>query len=129
MTKTYQRQDNPTRTNEKAGYMSQLDEWANEIVIIPLARAFEEYSVAADNGVPQNKAASHVDRVVAVVKKAFREKMLESYRNGQAAELRGERGIRMQPRNGLRFIWNLWGIGWLGFIVAAVLHRIVLGCR
>jgi hypothetical protein len=29
----------------------------------------------------------------------------------------------------LRFLWNLWGVVWLGFTVAAVLYGVIPGCR
>jgi hypothetical protein len=83
MTKIYLREEDAQQANQKAGYMSQLDEWTNDNVVFPLSQAFEAYGVDADNDVPQEEAAAKVDRVVAIVQKAIREKVLESYHNGQ----------------------------------------------
>lgn len=71
--------------------MSQLNEWTEEYIVHPLSQAFEEYSADADRGLTQDEAAVKVNEVVEVVQKAIREKMLESYRNGQAAGPRRER--------------------------------------
>jgi hypothetical protein len=59
--------------SEPKTFMQQLDDWSNAIVIVPLTRACnsgdeQQYHEAALN-----------------VEKAIREKVLESYRNGQAA--------------------------------------------
>ncbi len=50
---------------QKTGYMTELDSWTNQVVIAPLL----------DRG-PQ---------AISDVQKAIREKVLESYRNGQKA--------------------------------------------
>lgn len=63
--------------------MQQLDAWLDEAVIDPLSQAFEEYGSAMDAGVPQEEAAAKIDPVVDQVKKAIKEKILESYHNGQ----------------------------------------------
>ena len=80
----------------KKSYMQLLDEWLDEAVIYKLARAFEEYAAADGAGVPQEEARAKVDPVVAQVKKALREKILESYRNGQAAGGQGKFEQRKQ---------------------------------
>jgi hypothetical protein len=54
-------------------YMQQLDEWTDECVIAPLTHAL------------LNGPDEAVDRTKAIVRKAIREKALESYHNGQAA--------------------------------------------
>ena len=54
--------------------MQQLDEWTNATVIVPLTRACE----SGDESQYHEAAAN--------VEKAIREKVLESYRNGQQAK-------------------------------------------
>ena len=60
-------------SQEKLSYMAQLDQWSDENVIFPL-------SLATTNGNEQSVAAAKD-----AAKKAIRAKVLESYRNGQAA--------------------------------------------
>ena len=57
----------------KTSYMVELDKWSDKNVIFPL-------SLAVSNG----NAESHTAAKDAV-RKAIRSKVLESYRNGQAA--------------------------------------------
>lgn len=64
-------------------YMQQLDEWINAHVILPLHEAYQEGE--------RLRSDEPFDRTADVVKKAIREKVLESYHNGQAAGLRKER--------------------------------------
>jgi hypothetical protein len=71
--------------------MQQLNEWLDENVIYKLSAAFEEYAEDADRGLSQEEAKAKVEPVVEAVKRALREKMLESYRNGQAAGPQRER--------------------------------------
>jgi len=52
------------------GYMAQLDQWSDENVIFPL-------SLAVSNGNDESRLAA-----ADAVKKAIREKVLQSYRNG-----------------------------------------------
>lgn len=78
-----------TRTKQgenKKSYMQQLEEWVQEEVIYKLARGFEEYGAACEASVPQEEALAKLDPLVAKVKKAIREKILESYHNGKAAQ-------------------------------------------
>lgn len=60
-----------------------------------LAGAFEEYAEAGGAGVQQEEAAAKVNPVVAEVKKAIKEKILESYHNGK-----GAKGSRQWERGG-----------------------------
>jgi hypothetical protein len=62
-------------SEQKLSYMAQLDRWTDEAVVAPLL----------DNGIDA------IDRV----RKAIREKVLESYRNGQAA---GTKPSRKEPK-------------------------------
>ncbi len=67
-------------SEQKTNYMATLDEWTDLNIIIPLFEAAQKYK----NG----DAASDTEmrRIDATVKKLVREKVLESYRNGQAAK-------------------------------------------
>ena len=56
--------------SEQKTFMQQLDEWTDATVIMPLIDPESE---------------ENFDPVAEKVKKAIREKVLESYRNGQAA--------------------------------------------
>jgi hypothetical protein len=63
-----------TSTEDKPkSFMQELDEWTNATIVSPLYAAFAKDSESA-----------YVD-AVATVKKAIREKVLESYHNGQKA--------------------------------------------
>jgi hypothetical protein len=55
------------------GYMAQLDQWSDENVVFPL-------SLAVSNGNDESRLAA-----TDAVKKAIRDKVLQSYRNGQTA--------------------------------------------
>ena len=85
--------------SQKPSYMQELNEWLDEEVIFKLSAAFEEYAAAGEAGVPQEEAAAKVNPVVDEVKKAIREKVLESYRNGQKAK----GGSRQWGRGGRRY--------------------------
>ncbi len=82
----------------KKNYMQQLDEWLQKEVVYKLIGGFEEYSAAGAAGVPQDEAAEKLDPIVAEVKKAIREKILESYHNGQAAKPNQKREGRYGAR-------------------------------
>jgi len=60
-------------SEQKTNYMSQLDGWTERNVIEPL-----QYAVASEG-----KADTEA---IALIKKVIREKVLESYRNGQTAK-------------------------------------------
>ena len=60
-------------SEQKTSYMVELDKWTDENVIFPV-------SLASTNGNDESLAAAKE-----VAKKAIRTKVLESYRNGQAA--------------------------------------------
>lgn len=57
----------------KSGYMAELDAWSNKSIIEPLADAYLQG--------PQEV----ITRAEELARKAIREKVLESYRNGQGA--------------------------------------------
>lgn len=84
--------------NKPAGYMAQLDAWTQETVITPLYEAWETVETAPDEPFI-GQAQEDLLNVVAAVKKAVREKVLESYRNGQAV---GPRPSSQPVRQGQR---------------------------
>jgi hypothetical protein len=59
--------------SEPKTFMQQLDEWTNDTIIVPFGNA------CFDGG------EEEYHRVTADIQKAVREKVLESYRNGQQA--------------------------------------------
>jgi hypothetical protein len=67
--------------SEEKSFMQQLDEWTDANIVMPLADPNPE---------------EDFDVVVEQVKKAIREKVLESYRNGQAAG--GKQPVRKEWR-------------------------------
>ncbi len=75
-------------SEKKRGYMAELDSWADENVITPiwdLARSRKE-----------DRPAEEGDQVLNDVRQAIRDKVLESYRNGQKAGPRT--GFARKPR-------------------------------
>lgn len=71
-------------SEQKTSFMMELDEWTQENVIFPV-------SLASSNGSEESLATAKE-----VAKKAIRAKVLESYRNGQAA------GPQRRPAYGKR---------------------------
>jgi len=70
-----------TKTKEQSGYMAELDAWIEVFVIRPLHEAWKHQDVAFAD--PHSEET--VQAAVATVRKSIREKVLESYRNGQDA--------------------------------------------
>ncbi len=62
---------------KEKSYMAQLDEWIENNVVEPLGHG-KEYSLQYDDPVAWSSAVNDV-------KKAIREKVYESYKNGRAA--------------------------------------------
>ena len=60
---------------EQKSYMQQLDDWSNEFVVGPTWDASKD----------KQRDPEGTERVLSEVRKAIREKVLQSYRNGQAA--------------------------------------------
>ncbi len=73
--------------SEQKSFMQQLDEWTDATVINPLVYAFAEDDEEA------------WQRQGQLIKKAIREKVLESYHNGQAAGPRPATPARKDWRN------------------------------
>jgi len=69
-----------------SGYMAQLDAWTQRAVIDPLHKAIVEGD------------GDQCDAVCQAVKKAVREKVLESYRNGQQAGPTKPKGSAGKPK-------------------------------
>ena len=68
---------------QKLRYMQQLDEWAQETIIDPLYKAWEAVERAPDEVWAECQA--ELVEVAQTVRKAVRERVLQSYRNGQKA--------------------------------------------
>ena len=82
------------RTEEnknKKSFMQELDEWTDAHVVRQLGPAFEDCALAEERDVPKDEAYAEVEAVVAEVKKAIREKVLDSYKNGLKAQPKRER--------------------------------------
>jgi predicted metallo-beta-lactamase superfamily hydrolase len=71
-------------SEQKQGFMQQLDSWTETEVIKPAIAAWREYQDLLDQ-LPEEEAKAGFRTATAEVKKAVREKVLESYRNGQQA--------------------------------------------
>lgn len=69
--------------NKAPSYMQELDSWIQKRVIDPLSKAVFDYHTASP--LPSGDE-DELETTVADVKRAIREKVLESYHNGQAAE-------------------------------------------
>ena len=67
-------------SEQKTSFMASLDEWTEKTIILPLFEAIETHLKSQDS---QSDAA--LWQLDAAIKGAVREKLLESYRNGQAA--------------------------------------------
>jgi hypothetical protein len=82
---------------QKQGYMAELDQWSEATILNPLHDAWRDLESAPDEFVEDLQ--KELDQVVAAVKRAIREKVLESYRNGQQA---GPRASGSQPAEARR---------------------------
>ncbi len=67
-------------SKEKYSYMGELDAWTGTYIIAPLYEAAQKHT----DGTPESDKAMY--KLDATIKKLVREKVLESYRNGQAAK-------------------------------------------
>jgi hypothetical protein len=67
-------------SEQKPRFTASLDEWTEKIIILPLLEAMERHLKSRDS--ESDAALWQLD---AAIKGAVREKVLESYRNGQAA--------------------------------------------
>ena len=70
-------------SEQKLTYMQQLDQWAQSAVIDPLLQDCHELAEAPDE--TAQECQQHLRQTIAEVKRAIREKVLESYKNGLKA--------------------------------------------
>lgn len=70
-------------SEQKSSFMADLDQWTLEQIISPLSRVVAVH--IESTGEDSESAFKAVMRTNEAVKKAVRDKVLESYRNGQAA--------------------------------------------
>ena len=68
---------------QKPRYMQQLDEWTQESIIDPLYKGWATVENAPDE--VREESQAELTEVALTVKKAVRERVLQSYRNGQKA--------------------------------------------
>ncbi len=68
---------------QKLRYMQQLDEWTQESIIDPLYKAWGAVENAPDEF--REECQAELTEVALTVKKTVRERVLQSYRNGQKA--------------------------------------------
>src|SRR5690348_12465301 len=70
-------------SEHKQGYMAALDSWTQEMILDPVYEAWRDVERAPEEFCEECQQQLNV--VVADAKRAIREKVLESYRNGQKA--------------------------------------------
>jgi len=89
---------------QKQGYMAELDQWTQGAILDPLYEAWRDAEYAPDEALEVSQA--RLAAVVFDLKRAIREKVLESYRNGQKAPQRSPvakpHEHRASPRKGAR---------------------------
>ena len=64
-------------------FMQELDQWAQSAIIDPLLLDWQELAEAPAE--TAKECQQHLRQTIAEVKSSIREKVLESYRNGQTA--------------------------------------------
>ena len=84
-----------TDTKHRAGtkgqsYMEKLNQWTAQHITGPLREAYQEYD-ANPTEVSEDEREQTLDGELAAVEKSIRDKVLESYRNGQKAGPRPEK--------------------------------------
>jgi len=76
-------------SEEKSNFMSALDAWTDKQVLLPISDVLKAYYEAPEevrrSDEKYDESLWHMD---GIIKKAVREKVLESYRNGQNAPAR-----------------------------------------
>ncbi len=82
----------PKRSAGQA-FMDRLNQWTAEHVVSPVREAYQEYDAKTE--VPEDKREEVLDGKLAAVEKTIREKVLQSYRNGQKA---GPRSVGEQRK-------------------------------
>ena len=73
-------------SEQKQSYMSQLDDWTHQVIVDRLFGAWQDYSQASKSasGFSEAEAEEVLNRALSEVKKAVREKVLESFKAGLA---------------------------------------------
>jgi hypothetical protein len=78
-----------TEESKASSFMKELDLWSEAKVIMPLESGLVEYQDMKGH-IPDSECDEIMEKVYAQVKREIREKVLESYRNGQKAGPRPE---------------------------------------
>lgn len=74
------------QNKNQSGYLAELDAWVEHFVIRPL---YEAWRLQEDQG-PSKHTEETVNQTVTTVRKSIKDKVLESYRNGQEVGPRRE---------------------------------------
>ena len=81
---------------QKQGYMAELDQWTQGTILDQLYEAWRAVERAPEEFAEE--CQQNLTNIVAGAKKAIREKVLESYRNGQKSPARVERPQNKQRK-------------------------------
>ncbi len=79
----------PSKRSAGQAFMDKLNQWTAQHVIGPVRDAFQDYDAKTE--VSEDTREKVLDGKLADVQKAIREKVLQSYRNGQKAGPRSEK--------------------------------------
>ena len=79
----------PSKRSAGQAFMDRLNQWTAQYVIGPVRDAFQDYDAKTE--VSEDTREKILDGKLADVERAIREKVLQSYRNGQKAGPRPER--------------------------------------
>ena len=111
---------------QKLRYMQQLDEWTQEFIIDPLYKGWAAVENAPDE--VREKSQAELTEVALTVKKAVRERVLQSYRNRQKAGPPRAQRFQNKQQKRKRGSWPMRG--WEpGFVVDFVLSFGLLALR
>ena len=79
----------PSKRSAGQAFMEKLNLWTAEHVVSPVREAYQEYDAKTE--VSEDTREKVLDGKLADVERAIREKVLQSYRNGQKAGPRPEK--------------------------------------
>ncbi len=78
--------------DQKSNFMSALDAWTDEHILLPMGEVLRAYYETPEG---ERRSDEKFDESLwsmdGLIKKAIREKVLESYHNGRSVQLRGTR--------------------------------------
>ena len=88
--------------SERSGYMAELDQWTEDTVLRPINRAWQEIA-SAQSQEERDGAMEGLAEVESQVRRAIREKALESYHNGRRSKDQPSTGRTADERPRRRF--------------------------